>query len=118
LVFVGFGIAAPEWQWDDFKGVDVRDKILLVLVNDPGLRDSTIFRGLTLTYYGRWTYKFEAARRRAAVLVQRHDGDLRLEHRGQLWTRTRSAQPNTSLRGRLDHESAAVSTTAIWTSRN
>src|SRR4030042_1742264 len=45
LVFVGFGIAAPEWQWDDFKGVDVREKVLLVLVNDPGRRDSTLFRG-------------------------------------------------------------------------
>ncbi len=67
VVFVGFGIAAPEWQWDDYKGVDLRGKILLMLVNDPGLRDSSIFRGKILTYYGRWTYKLEEAARRGAV---------------------------------------------------
>jgi len=69
LVFVGFGIAAPEWQWDDYKGMDVRGKILVMLVNDPGLRDPTIFRGRILTYYGRWTYKFEEAARRGAAGV-------------------------------------------------
>ncbi|MFI5280257.1 MAG: M28 family peptidase [Gemmatimonadales bacterium] len=69
VVFVGFGIAAPEWQWDDYKGVDVRGKILLMLVNDPGLFDSTIFRGRILTYYGRWTYKLEEAARRGAAGV-------------------------------------------------
>ena len=67
LVFVGYGIAAPEWQWDDYKGVDLKGKILLMLVNDPGLRDSTIFRGKILTYYGRWTYKLEEAARRGAA---------------------------------------------------
>jgi len=67
LVFVGFGIAAPEWQWDDYKGMDLRGKILLMLVNDPGLRDPTIFRGKILTYYGRWTYKLEEAARRGAA---------------------------------------------------
>ena len=69
LVFVGFGIGAPEWQWDDYKGLDVRGKILVMLVNDPGLRDSTIFRGRILTYYGRWTYKLEEAARRGAAGV-------------------------------------------------
>jgi len=69
LVFVGFGITAPEWRWDDFQGVDVNGKIIMMLVNDPGLRDSTIFRGKTLTYYGRWTYKLEEAARRGAVGV-------------------------------------------------
>jgi Zn-dependent M28 family amino/carboxypeptidase len=69
VVFVGFGVAAPEWQWDDYKGLDLRGKILLMLVNDPGLRDSTIFRGRILTYYGRWTYKLEEAARRGAVGV-------------------------------------------------
>jgi hypothetical protein len=67
VVFVGYGIAAPEWQWDDYKDADLRGKILLMLVNDPGLRDSTIFQGRTLTYYGRWTYKLEEAARRGAV---------------------------------------------------
>ena len=69
LVFVGFGIAAPEWQWDDYKGADVHGKILLMLVNDPGLRDATLFRGGILTYYGRWTYKLEEAARRGAAGV-------------------------------------------------
>ncbi len=69
VIFVGYGIAAPEWQWDDYKDADLRGKILLVLVNDPGLRDSTIFLGRTLTYYGRWTYKLEEAARRGAAGV-------------------------------------------------
>jgi len=69
LVFVGFGISAPEWQWDDFKGVDLHGKILLMLVNDPGLRDPSTFRGSILTYYGRWTYKLEEAARRGAAGV-------------------------------------------------
>ena len=69
LVYVGFGISAPEWGWDDYKGLDVRGKILLMLVNDPGLRDPAIFRGRILTYYGRWTYKLEEAARRGAAGV-------------------------------------------------
>jgi Zn-dependent M28 family amino/carboxypeptidase len=67
IVFVGFGIHAPEWQWDDYKGADLRGKILLMLVNDPGLVDSTVFLGKILTYYGRWTYKLEEAARQGAV---------------------------------------------------
>jgi Zn-dependent M28 family amino/carboxypeptidase len=67
LVFVGYGIVAPEQHWDDYAGVDVKDKIVVTLVNDPGLQDSTIFRGKILTYYGRWTYKIEEARRQGAA---------------------------------------------------
>lgn len=67
VVFVGYGIRAPEWQWDDYKGMDLRGKILLMLVNDPGSVDSTVFLGKTLTYYGRWTYKLEEAARQGAV---------------------------------------------------
>src|SRR2546422_3641045 len=55
VVFVGYGIEASEWKWDDYKGADVRGKVLVMLVNDPGLQDSTIFNGRALTYYGRWT---------------------------------------------------------------
>jgi Zn-dependent M28 family amino/carboxypeptidase len=72
VVFVGYGIRAPEWQWDDYKGADFRGKVLLMLVNDPGLVDSTVFLGKILTYYGRWTYKLEEAARQgaaAAILV-------------------------------------------------
>src|SRR5581483_5290008 len=57
VVFVGYGITAPEWRWDDYKGLDLKGKVLLMLVNDPGLEDSTVFNGRALMYYGRWTYK-------------------------------------------------------------
>ncbi len=67
LVFVGYGIIALENDWNDYDGADVKNKIVVVLVNDPGLRDSTIFRGPILTYYGRWTYKIEEARRQGAA---------------------------------------------------
>ena len=69
VVFVGYGISAPEWRWDDYKGESLRGKILLMLVNDPGLQDSSVFLGRVLTYYGRWTYKIEEATRRGAVGV-------------------------------------------------
>jgi Zn-dependent M28 family amino/carboxypeptidase len=67
LVFVGYGIVAPEYDWNDYKDLDVKNKIVVALVNDPGLRDSTIFRGRILTYYGRWTYKIEEAQRQGAA---------------------------------------------------
>ena len=69
LVFVGYGATAPEYRWDDFKDVDVRGKILLVLVNDPPAPASepTLFGGRAMTYYGRWPYKFEEAERRGAA---------------------------------------------------
>ena len=69
LVFVGYGSTAPEYRWDDFKDVDVKGKILLVLVNDPPAPagEPALFGGAAMTYYGRWTYKFEEAERRGAV---------------------------------------------------
>src|SRR6059036_224697 len=68
LIFCGYGVVAPEYQWNDFKS-DVKGKIIVVLINDPQLEDQTKFGGKTMTYYGRWTYKFEeAARQGAAVL--------------------------------------------------
>ena len=68
VVFAGFGIVAPEYNWNDYAGCDVRGKIVLVMVNDPGYGsgDSTLFKGNTMTYYGRWTYKFEEAARQGA----------------------------------------------------
>lgn len=72
-VFVGYGIVAPEWGWDDYAGMDVKGKVVLCLVNDPGLHDPSIFRGNILTYYGRWTYKIEeAARQGAAGIIMIH----------------------------------------------
>ena len=67
IVFVGYGIDAPEYQWDDYKGTDVRGKVLLMLVNEPPSNDPNFFKGPALTYYGRWTYKYEEAARRGAV---------------------------------------------------
>lgn len=69
VVFVGYGSTAPEFRWDDFKNVDVKGKILLVLVNDPPAPrgEPDLFGGKAMTYYGRWTYKFEEAERRGAA---------------------------------------------------
>jgi Zn-dependent M28 family amino/carboxypeptidase len=69
IVFVGYGINAPEYNWDDYKGVDVKGKVLLMLVNEPPSDDPNFFKGRALTYYGRWTYKYEEAARRGAVGV-------------------------------------------------
>jgi Zn-dependent M28 family amino/carboxypeptidase len=79
LVFAGYGVVAPEYGWDDFKGLDVKGKTLVVLVNDPQIPDpkdpsrldDTMFKGKAMTYYGRWTYKYEsaAAMGAAAVLI-------------------------------------------------
>ena len=69
IVFVGYGIEAPEYGWDDYKGLDVRGKVLMMLVNEPPSDDPKFFKGKALTYYGRWTYKYEEAARKGAVGV-------------------------------------------------
>ena len=74
LVFVGYGINAPEYDWNDYQGLDVNGKTVVILVNDPGYAtgDPELFSGNTLTYYGRWTYKFEEAARqgaKAAIII-------------------------------------------------
>jgi len=68
LVFVGYGIEAPEYKWDDFKGVDVKGKVLVMLNNDPDW-DPKLFAGKTRLYYGRWVYKYESAARHGAAGV-------------------------------------------------
>ncbi len=78
LVFAGYGIVAPEYAWNDYAGVDVHGKTVVVLVNDPGYatKDPKVFRGGTMTYYGRWAYKIEeAARQGASGVLLVHDGD-------------------------------------------
>jgi Zn-dependent M28 family amino/carboxypeptidase len=75
VVFVGYGIVAPEYGWDDYKGVDVRGKTILMLINDPPIPDPAdpakldpkMFKGRAMTYYGRWTYKYEIAAQKGAV---------------------------------------------------
>jgi len=68
VVFAGFGVVAPEYNWNDYEGIDVTDKIVMVLVNDPGFAsgDESFFKGEAMTYYGRWTYKYEEAARQGA----------------------------------------------------
>jgi Zn-dependent M28 family amino/carboxypeptidase len=81
IVFVGYGVVAPEYGWDDYKGVDVTGKTILMLVNDPPVRvagdttpDSTVFKGRAMTYYGRWTYKYEiASDKKAAAAIIIHE---------------------------------------------
>ncbi len=69
LVFAGYGVVAPEYGWNDYEGLDVKGKTVVVLVNDPGFSsgDSTLFKGKSMTYYGRWTYKYEEAARQGAA---------------------------------------------------
>jgi Zn-dependent M28 family amino/carboxypeptidase len=67
IVFVGFGITAPEYNWDDYKGVDLKGKVALLFVNEPSSDDPKFFKGKALTYYGRWTYKYEETARHGAV---------------------------------------------------
>ena len=77
LIFAGYGVTAPEYNWDDFKGVDVKGKTIIVLVNDPQLPDAAdpskldakMFNGQAMTYYGRWTYKYEKAAELGAAAV-------------------------------------------------
>jgi Zn-dependent M28 family amino/carboxypeptidase len=68
LVFVGYGVNAPEYNWNDYKGLDVKGKTVVILVNDPGFatQDPELFNGNAMTYYGRWTYKYEEASRQGA----------------------------------------------------
>ena len=76
IVFVGYGIVAPEYKWDDYAGVDVRGKVVLVIVNEPPSDDEAFFKGKTMTYSGRWTYKYEEAARHGAVgvlIIHRED---------------------------------------------
>ena len=67
IVFVGFGITAPEYNWDDYKGVDLKGKVALLFVNEPASDDPKFFKGKALTYYGRWTYKYEETARHGAI---------------------------------------------------
>ncbi len=84
VIFVGYGVVAPEYGWDDFKDVDVQGKTLIILINDPPVPlpgdpqklDPAVFKGRAMTYYGRWTYKFEMAARKgaAAAIIVHEDG--------------------------------------------
>lgn len=77
LVYVGYGITAPEYNWDDYKNIDVKNKVLLILVNEPKSDREYFFDGKALTYYGRWTYKYEKAAEKGAlgaILIHTDEG--------------------------------------------
>ncbi|MFC3562529.1 M28 family metallopeptidase [Pedobacter jamesrossensis] len=94
LVFAGYGIVAPEYGWNDYKNLDVKGKTVVVLINDPGFADSTLFKGKNMTYYGRWTYKFEeASRQGAAGVLIIHD----TEPAAYPWTVVRSGWSKSKL---------------------
>ncbi len=77
LVFVGYGVNAPEFGWNDYAGMDVHGKVVLALVNDPPSQDPKFFGGKAMTYYGRWTYKYEeAARQGAGGILLIHNTDM------------------------------------------
>ncbi len=76
LIFMGYGVNAPEYAWNDYEGIDVKGKTLVILINDPGFgtKDPNLFNGKAMTYYGRWVYKFEeAARQGAEAMIIIHD---------------------------------------------
>ncbi len=111
LVFVGYGIEAPEYQWDDYKGQDVRGKVLLMLVNDPPSENPAFFGGKALTYYGRWTYKFEMAARKGAIgaLLIHTDASA-----GYGWGVVRSSWGKEQAFGELDPRAPAPLQQAGW----
>jgi len=94
LVFAGYGIVAPEFGWNDYADLDVKGKTVVVLINDPGFADATLFKGKNMTYYGRWTYKFEeAARQGATGIIIVHD----TEPAAYPWTVVRSGWSKSKL---------------------
>ena len=109
IVYVGYGISAPEYRWDDYKGVDVRGKVLLMLVSEPPSADPRFFAGPALTYYGRWTYKYEeAARRGAAGVLLIH----KTEMASYGWEVVRNS--NTMEKAQLADDPAAKLKVASW----
>ena len=117
LVFAGYGIVAPEYKWNDYAGLDVRGKTVVVLVNDPGYatEDPALFHGKAMTYYGRWTYKYEEAARQGAsgVLIVHDAGPAgypwEVVHNG--WTGPADELPpggayRPQIQGWLSHEAA------------
>ncbi len=94
LVFAGYGIVAPEYGWNDYADLNVKGKTVVVLINDPGFADSALFKGKNMTYYGRWTYKFEeAARQGATGIIIVHD----TEPAAYPWTVVRSGWSKSKL---------------------
>lgn len=108
IVFVGYGVVAPEFGWNDYAGVDVKDKVVLCIVGDPPSDDPKFFGGKALTYYGRWTYKFEEAARHGAIgalIIHRTD----LASYGWDVVKNSNTSEKTYLRDNKDPQLAAAS---------
>jgi Zn-dependent M28 family amino/carboxypeptidase len=108
IVFIGYGVTAPEFNWDDYAGVDVKGKVILCIVGDPPSDDPKFFGGKALTYYGRWTYKFEQAARKGAIgalIIHRTD----LASYGWDVVKNSNTSEKTYLRDNKDPQLAAAS---------
>jgi len=108
IVFVGYGVVAPEFGWNDYAGIDVKDKVVLCIVGDPPSDDPKFFGGKALTYYGRWTYKFEEAARHGAIgalIIHRTD----LASYGWDVVKNSNTSEKTYLRDNKDPQLAAAS---------
>lgn len=116
LVFVGYGVSAPERNWDDFKGVDVKGKLLVLFVNDPDFEGGEgDFNGKAMTYYGRWTYKYEeAARRGAAGTLIIHETDPAAYG----WNTVKNSNTNTQFDVVVDDPAAAHAPIESWIQRD
>ncbi len=113
LVFAGHGVVAPEYQWDDYAGLDVKGKTVVVLINDPGNAgtDSTLFKGKAMTYYGRWGYKYdEAARHGAAGILIIHD----TKPASYPWTVVQSSNGGAKLQPQLADQGAGKVALEGW----
>jgi Zn-dependent M28 family amino/carboxypeptidase len=113
LVFAGYGIVAPEYGWNDYEGLDAAGKTVLVLVNDPGFatRDESLFRGNAMTYYGRWTYKYEeAARQGAEGIIVIHETAAA----GYPWAVLRNGAAGTNLVLQADDGNAGLCALEGW----
>ena len=115
IVFVGYGVTAPEYNWDDYAGIDVKGKVVLVIVGDPPSDDPKFFAGKALTYYGRWTYKHEEAARHGAIgALVIHRADLasypwsvvQNSNSGEKTVLAKDTRPQLSAAGWISHETS------------
>lgn len=114
LVFAGFGIVAPEYNWNDYEDLDVKGKTVVVMVNDPGFYNQELFKGETMTYYGRWTYKYEeAARQGAAGIMIIHD----TKAASYGWNVVRSGWTGPQLTLEMEDEGASLAAFEGWFTR-
>ncbi|AOM80899.1 peptidase M28 [Pedobacter steynii] len=113
LVFAGYGIVAPEYNWNDYAGLDVKGKTVVVMINDPGLSDSSLFKGKNMTYYGRWTYKFEEAARQGATGILIIHDDIPA---GYPWSVVRSGWSKSKLQLEAADQNTSRATVEGWIS--